>query len=363
MKNTLSRNTVQVPDLIQQNRRYRNKEHNLGKIPAYAKDMVKEEIIDYVAGKQYTTTDEKKSESYGKLVKALETCGMNYVHLQAGPQEVKLARIHCNQEFCPTCGQNDSALHKKRAGRAQDRLLWSKMLGYMIFTLPRSISDSNPDRDTLVKLSKKTWEITKKYFNTPGGVTRIHFMGEDPAKLHIHFNVLFPLQSDRGAVSEECLAEIRKEWTDFLNSEFNLEIPVANIFYKFAIEAGKQIHKIKYVFRPVVTPDKFITLSEKDRDYILSFKGWHNTRWYGKLANACYKKYFEELKIELPEDYEHVAPISGEKYHMMGIVPRGDVNEGRFTDEDGHGYQMAPIDNNTYVDLATWYFLKEKRKE
>lgn len=359
MKETLSRYTVQVKHSVTPNRRYRNKQHKLCKTPAYAKGLLKDEIIDYLSERQFTVRDKKKAAQYERLVKALETCGMNFVHMEAAAQEIKLTRIHCNREFCPTCGQNDSALHRKRAGRAQDRLLWAPLLGYMIFTVPRSISDSNPPRKTLAKMSKKAWAITKKYFDTPGGVTRTHFMGDDPGKLHIHFNVLFPLLSDRGTVSKECLSDIRKEWTDFINKEFNLNCDNTNIYYKFAIEDGRQIHKVKYVFRPVVTPDKFVTLSDRDKEYVLSFNKWHNTRWSGKLANNCWKKYFEEQGIELPKNFENVAPISGEKYLFMGIVRKGNVSGTYFKDKEDKVHQVIAVDNDTYLDLRTYLYLKK----
>ena len=358
----LCSHTVQVPSGQVSKRRYRNKEHKLRRQSVDAQDLAGTVILDWLEEKYLVEENEVKAAKFRKIITSLETCGKNFVHLETCQGEIKLSRIHCNNEFCPICGQRDSALSHKRAGRALDRLIWSPILGYMVYTLPDEISKKRPGKEALKRLSKGAWEITKKHFDTVGGCVRTHLMGDTPGKFHHHFNVLFPRQVTTGAVPLETLQAIRSEWTDFVNKEFETGYKITNIYYKFAIETGRQIHKIKYVLRPIVTPDKFITLSEEDREYVISLKGWHNTRWFGKLANSQYKKYFKEIGVELAPDYEAVAPISGEKYMYMGIIAKADVHEGSFIDNDGHYNQIRGINNNTFVDLETRAFLKEFEK-
>jgi|GEM_PF-3202822 len=358
----LCSHTVQVPPDTKPKRHYRNKQNKLHEMSAEGKDLAGTVLLDWFQGKEFTAGNADKEALYRKIIQALETCGKNLVHLETVDDEIKLARIHCNNEFCPICGQNESALHLKRSGRAIDRLIWSPILGYMVFTLPEEISKSRPNREVLKVLSKAAWEITKKHFGTPGGVVRTHFMGETGGKFHIHFNVLFPQQTTTGEVPLETLKAIRSEWTAFINKEFASNYTVTNTYYKFAVETGRQIHKIKYVFRPIVTPDKFITLSDEDREYIVSLKSWHNTRWFGKLANSQYKKYFKEIKVELPEDYVSTAPISGEKYYYMGIVSQKNLSCSSFQDRDSKFHQVRALDNNTFVDPRTMAFLKNLEK-
>ena len=358
----LCSHTVQVPPGPAPKRRYRNKEHKLRKQSVVAKDLAGTVILDWFEEKYLTAGNDEKETKFRKIIQALETCGKNFVHLETFENEIKLSRIHCNNEFCPICGQQNSGLARKRSGRALDRLIWAPILGYMVFTLPDEISKNRPDREVLKRLSKAAWEISKKFFDPSGGMVRTHFMGETPGKFHIHFNVLFPRQTNTGEVPLETLHNIRSEWTTVINKEFKADYKMTNIYYKFAIETGRQIHKIKYVLRPVVTPDKFITLSDDDREYVISLKGWHNTRWFGKLANSQYKKYFKEIDIELAPDYEAVAPISGEKYCYMGIISKANVGTGSFIDTDGHFNQIRGMDNDTFVDPKTKSFLKEFKK-
>ncbi len=139
------------------------------------------------------TTSWLRASGYEDVSYRIENCGTSYVHLRCSNGHEKYTRLHCKQDFCPDCGQNWSGPHKRRAVRAMDRLIWGPVVGYMIFTLPEEVSRSRPSKEALKYLSKKAWEITKRYFNTDGGMVRTHLMGEKGDKLHIHFNVLFLL--------------------------------------------------------------------------------------------------------------------------------------------------------------------------
>ena len=337
----------------------RNKQKKLPQIPLSARRLAGQVIEDWLWATHFTCQDGKKAEIYRKQAEKIQNCGRNFVHLEDSQAHIKVSRIHCNNEFCPRCGQNDSALHKKRVSRAGDRLLWSPLLGYMVFTLPQSISAAFPGKKVLNKLAKHAWLISKKNFDTDGGMSRVHFMGEQPEKLHIHFNVLFPCNNTTGKVEQTVLDKIRAEWTDVVNKEFSLSLEDTSVYYKFAVETGRQLHKIGYVLRPVVTPDKFITLPDEYRKKIVEMKGWHNTRWFGKLANSQYKKYLKEKDIVLPEKNDRLSPITNEKYEYKGIIPAQDVAGGYFTSKDGNVYQIRLVDNDTYVDYETYSYMKE----
>ena len=311
------------------------------------KELCKDEVVDWL----FLNGHLKDADS-------IDRCGQTFVHLEDINGHEKYGRMHCSHDYCPRCGKNDSSAHKRRVVRAVDRLIWADILGYMVFTLPKEVSLNMPDSDKLSVLLKKAWEIVKKNFSTPGGMSRVHLMGEEPEHLHIHINVLFPVLSKdgKGKVSQETLDNVRNQWTKVVNDEFGMENKETNIFYKFALEIGRKLHRIKYVLRPIVTPEKFLTLSEEDRHKVLSLKGWHNTRWYGKLANSQYKKYLASIGVEIAEKQakdlalSKNCPVCGEKYRFIEIVSEKNIPK----------HKLRFIDNDMLVDMATFAYLQER---
>lgn len=227
------------------------------------KDLEKQTVIEWLS-----------TNGYDRDAYAIDQCGENFVHLATSTGYEKIVRMHCNNDYCPRCGKTGSQAHKKRSTRAMDRLLWSDLLGYMVFTLPREVSELRPSQGILSRLSKEAWQIVKKNFSAPGGLVRVHLLGEEPERLHIHINVLFPVTgtSGKGEVPQEVLDTIRGEWTKVVNDLFDLACEVTNVFYKFATIEGKRIHQVDYVLRPIVTSEKFLTLSDADRHYVLQLK-------------------------------------------------------------------------------------------
>jgi len=290
----------------------------------------------------------------------LLNCGTNFAHLKDKNDHHKYGRMYCDNEFCPTCGTKGSRTHKTRTARAKDRLMWAPVLGAMVFTLPDEVSQSRPSRDLLKQLQKKIYDIILRNFNTPGGMLRIHLAGNHLGKLHIHFNVLFPLLNSNGIgkVDPQKLTDIRKDWTDTVNSVLKMTCEDTDVHYSFGATGQKKGHKIKYVLRPVVDSFVFMTLNDTDRHYILSLQGWHNTRWFGQLGNSVYKKYLTEKGVDFmahrkKDPYlSKECPCCGEKYHFVEIVSERDLPMN----------QLRRIDNDTLVDLETYATMKAAGK-
>ncbi len=322
---------VQVPDL----------ELN----PIQSKRLYKEQLILWLDKNNYI------NESY-----RIDNCGQNFVRLKCSEGHEKYARLHCGREYCPTCGKKGSRLHRKRTFRAMDRLIWAPVLGYLVFTLPDEISHDRPGIDSLKMLSKKAWDLTSQFFKTPGGMVRTHLMGNQLGKFHIHINILFPVLNDtgRGMVEPEVLDGLRQAWTKFVNKEFKMSHDICNIYYNFATTKRKIIHKIKYVVRPILDSFQFYTLKDEDRHYVLSLNGWHNTRWFGKLANCEYKKFLTAKGIA-PNQHEdkdpHLSrrcPVCGNRYRCIDIIHMNNLPKG----------QLRYLDNDTLVDFSTFSYLQ-----
>lgn len=299
-----------------------------------------------------------KLSNHEKVAYRLDMCGTTSAHMRCQEGHEKYIRMRCHNDFCVYCGTKWSTEHKKRATRAMDRLVYLPLLGYMVFTLPDHFMAAWPDKAALKYLSGKVWKLVKKHFDVGGGVVRTHLMGEKGDKLHIHFNVLFNITrtDGKGEVPIELLRLIRKEWTSIVNKFFGLKLENTNVWYSFVTHLGQKIHKVKYIFRPIVTSEKFIALSDDDKEYVLSLTRRHNTRWFGKLANPVYKKYLKEMNI--PANYfedrdismTKKCPIDGSKFKFVDVVDANNLPR--------EGFRR--IDGDTLVDFALFSFIKDR---
>lgn len=327
-------------------------------MPANVRKLTGEVIENWFWAVGFKSNEPQITEQYHKIALRIKTCGRNFVHLEDNAEHIKINRMRCKNEFCPECGQNNSALHKKRVSRATGRLFHTPVLGYMVFTLPDTISELFPDKKVLSKLSKHAWQVSNKYFDTDGGMSQVHLMGDKPGKLHIHFNVLFPVNGTTGKVDQAVLDELRTAWTAIVNKEFGLSLPTTSVYYKFAVEEGRKLHKVKYVLRPIVTPDKFLSLPDDLRKKIVALRGWKNTRWFGKLSHSQYKKYFQEKSIAIPEKPDTLCPVSKEKYHYVDVISSDDLGKGFLVSGESGVHQIRAIDNDTWVDLETYSYMQ-----
>ncbi len=309
--------------------------------------LCKEWVIEWLA-----------KNGYEKKALRITGCGRKAIALQCANGHQKRVRMTCHLEICPTCGEKRSLAHRKRYTRALDRLLWAPVLGYMVFTLPKEVSDSLPSKAELSKIEKEAVKIVKDNFNTPGCMVRAHLMGNEIEKLHIHVNVLFPIidTNGTGRVSKETLDTLRKQWTEIVNKQFNLSVKMTNVFYKFDTNHRKMKHKIKYVTRAVVVAEKFLSLSNEAKHWYLSLSGWHNTRWYGKLANCKYKDYLKERGIDHTANREQdialakQCPVCSSKFRYIEVIPCGDIDRSQF----------RQIERDVWVDRVIFAVMMNK---
>lgn len=304
-----------------------------------------------------TVVDWLDENRHPGIARAIESCGRSFAHFEDDHGHKKYVRVYCNNEICPTCGKDRSKVHLKRTHRAFPRLSWSDVLGYWVFTLPSEVSADMPDKKVLGKLEKAAWEIVKKNFNTPGCVSRIHLMGEKtPGKLHIHINILFPVfnANKKGKVSSEVVEKTKKDWTEYVNKTFKLSYEKIDSKYQFAYKPGQKYHKVRYILRPIVSARLFLTLSDADKERVLSLRGWHNTRWFGELCNSKWKKYLTSRGIDiealqkLDEKNDLLScPICGDRYRYIKTeaLPKG---------------QIIWIDDDVAIDRESYWIMRRK---
>lgn len=315
--------------------------------PLNDNDLCKEWVVEWL-----------QNSGYEKPAMQVNSCGTKVVSLACSNGHQKWVRTSCHKEYCPRCGSKGSLAHKQRYLRAMDRLIWAPVLGYMVFTLPKEVSDAMPPKEQISKIEKEAVRVVQANFETPGCMVRAHFMGDENEHLHIHINVLFPItnKDGTGTVPQETLNTIREQWTIFVNQTFNLDLKHTNVFYKFKTSPTKMRHVIKYVTRSIVVAEKFLSLTKEAKHWYLSFAGWHNTRWYGQLANCKYKEYLESKGFEVNANQEgeialaKQCPVCKERYKYQGIIDVDEIPYGQF----------RRLDENVWVCLETFVAIKDK---
>ena len=309
---------------------------------------------------QKTVVSWLDDNGYSDLASKMLSCGTNYAYLRCPNGHEKYAKLHCKLEFCPDCGARGSRIHKTRATRARDRLLWAPVLGYAVFTLPGDLAASHLSKDTLKRLEQEAGKIVMTHFGAAGGSNRIHFAGDALGHLQIHVNVLFALENTNGIgkVDKAILDAARDAWTVFVNSHFNRTEKTTVFHYSFATTGPKKANKIKYVFRPIIDAFKFMVLPDEDKHYIVGLRGWHNTRWFGKLSNSTYKKYLTGKGIEYQKHQNDdaylskICPVCGEKFRYIETVHKYDLPI----------YRLRRLDNDTLVDFEVFNALQTGKK-
>lgn len=234
-------------------------------------------------------------------------------------------RQFCGREYCPICGAKDSYYHKRRVSRAAEHFLWESPWGNLVYTMPKHISESHLSKRYLRILQKAVWEITRDNFGIEGVSVTIHLLGRAEKGLHVHFEVLFCLTrtGGKGLVPQIVIEKTKKAWRNKLNEIFKLDLDKVDVRYSFAASKPKKWHKLNYIHRSVCTEDAMLKLSDDDKRYILSLKGFHRNRYFGAMAgrnlHKWLRKYWAPLRIrEIPAIERRVCPICKVRLRYQG---------------------------------------------
>jgi len=283
------------------------------------------------------------------IASRLLSCGLTFLHVKCAFGHERYHRLHCSLDYCPTCGQKGSRVHKRRTVRAKDRLMCAHVLGYLVLTLPSEIYALHLTQKQLSALMRKAWRIVEKYFNGPGGLVYPHFTGNTLGHFQMHINVLFPVigTDGRGRCDPSTMEAAAKEWGFYLNQQYRLHIKKAIIHYGFSTTKKEKAHKIRYVLRSTFTADAFLMASDADREYYLSLSRFHKARWYGTLSNSKWKKYLIDNGVS-PHSYtdgdpheSNNCPIDGTRFKKVDFVSECDIPKD----------QCRRVDNDLFQDL------------
>jgi hypothetical protein len=213
--------------------------------------------------------------------------------------------IYCGLEYCPICGQKNSAAHLRRFARWLPKVQSVKSIGYLIIEQPLRGRDrwhSKPALEKAGKLAtfvlKGDYEIEQRrakgeivhksavdkihsrWFTQ--GLRRWHYFGDIDAaddleqlalsddfsttKYNPHLNILV----SAGMIPAEKLEHIKS----MLRQAFNEPQLIVN--YSFTTEPGRMVHLLKYVTRSTFINIKW------DKFLAGSLYGFRNMRSWGK---------------------------------------------------------------------------------
>ena len=255
----------------------------------------------------------------------LARCATSVSHYQCPQEHNFYYRQFCGREYCPICGAKDSFYHKRRVSRAAEHFLWDCPWGNLVFTMPKHISESHLSKRYLRILQKAVWEISRDNFGIEGASVTIHLLGRAEKGLHVHFEVLFCITrtGGKGVVPKIVIDKTKKAWRNKLNEIFNLNLDKIDLRYSFVTSKPKKWHKLNYIHRSVCTEDAMLKLSDDDKRYILSLKGYHRNRYYGCMAgrnlHKWLRKYWAPLRVvEVPAIERRVCPICKVRLRYQG---------------------------------------------
>ena len=290
----------------------------------------------------------------------LSSCALRFEHWQCDNGHDFYFRKYCGREYCPTCGAKGSYYHNRRVMRAAEHFIWAVTWGNLTFTLPKEISEGRLAKEQLRKLQKAAWDVTQRILKVGGASVTVHLLGDKSEGLHVHFEVLFHRIGcfNRGMISKPRIKAAKKIWALTLNKEFKLHLKTTDVRYSFAATHPKKWHKLSYIHRPICTEEKMLALSDENKKYILSLKGYHRTRYFGELANnrvnEFLKKHWAPLKLkETPLIEKRVCPLCKRKMFYLDTVFENELLKNRVT----------RYNNDIYVDRAIDAFLRQENRK
>jgi len=317
--------------------------------PSLSSDLAqKEALLTYLEG-----------SGHSNLADRVKNCGQTWIPYQCSAGHQLFRQTSCKVAVCPICSKKGSALNKKRANRVKDSLIYIGPLGHVVYTLPKTLSESMPSFKLIDKAYKAASRITQEIFDAESVVVSEHLTGDKKEGLHLHFDCIFPL-SPAGRPNffeKRILDEARFEWTRAINKIFGCEIHSTVVHYNYAEPLKKQHHLINYNTRSTIPTEKFLKLSDAEKEYAIASSKRKLTRYFGKLSNKYREQYLKFKRVNLtrsPRDLldQNICPICNEKMRAGRPVPMDDLPLS----------QLIRAGPGCYIDKAIDAYLREKSR-
>jgi|GEM_PF-3382759 len=240
-------------------------------------------------------------------------CPEHWIHGSDDAGHSFAKEIYCGREWCPTCGQKDSAAHLRRFARWLPKIQSVASIGYFVIEMPLRAREAWHSKTALENAGKLATFVLKgdyeiqqrraageiihksavdkihsRWFTK--GLRRWHYFGDAPSQIgaaveseqgvqqlpllddfsQVKYNPHLNIIIDAGMIAAEKLERIKY----MLRQAFNEPQLIVN--YSFTAEMGRMVHLLKYVTRATfldISWDKFLAGS---------LYGFRNMRSWGK---------------------------------------------------------------------------------
>lgn len=194
------------------------------------------------------------------------------------------------------------------------------VLGYVVFTIPPRLRHFFMSKENLAELHRRGAKCVEEVMGADGSCTVVHLFGDRSDEFHPHINVIFPKWGE-GYISDSQLKELRRRWREILQDWFGVPIDEReeNAHYSYARVEGQMIHRVKYVSRSVINPERFLRLDDSLKLLIVEgLKGFRNVRYHGRLSDRNWRSYLQEMGVNVPTKAKGITcPICEEKLRVI----------------------------------------------
>jgi len=177
--------------------------------------------------------------------------------------------LYCGREWCPVCGLNWSATHKRRFARWLPKARQIQGMAYLVITFPDPSRARLRDKQELSRVGKGVKVILQDR-GIARGLRRWHWFGEQGGVWNPHLNILL----EGGYRGRRWLRELRAEIASLVREKDIV------IHYQFTRQPAKMVHWLKYITRA--------TFLEKswDQAMVHELYGFRNTWSWGKWEDS-----------------------------------------------------------------------------
>lgn len=222
--------------------------------------------------------------------KWLPSCSFSLLMLKCASGHVVSKAIYCGREWCETCGQKKSIIHRRRVSRWIQKSQQITTMGYLVITIPKKIRQKFISKLDLSNF--RTFIRRKIKREKPGsadkGFFRFHWAGDckkckgkkceycnytgADSEYHPHLNILL---NTSGYLDSKILKNFKTDIESWFTAYTKIDCTgKGNINYQYSSKENKHKHWISYVTRATwrFYNEKICTL----------IKGFHTGSTFGK---------------------------------------------------------------------------------
>jgi len=343
---------MSIPSITQHNYSTEAKELPLGASPSGSSSHYNERIAKSVNQIRIVSPEEEERKEAVKLLSLGRYknfgeegtyCGSFAKSWVCEYGHTILMTINCGREWCPVCGADDSAVHRRRVSRMAAKVFTMDTVAYMIFEVRLSQRWKFTTKAALQDARKYIQKMLVRE-GVKRGVSRWHYYGEpnlneyeselNYTKFHPHLNVL----CECGYIGSKRLKRIRRLWSSWLKQYCGTG-GTAPVYTQYCRSNEKRYHWLKYINRST-----FKELNSRNRWIASELFGFNNCSWFGSFSPEEKLRgvdRYDRWRAELPKlqrdakpdvrAVETIAkghcPVCGEVLHLQEGVVKTDTYE------------------------------------